>query len=341
MNVSVYFLIGIIAALLCFTITVLILKKLIPFLKSKKMGQKILDIGPRWHMSKEGTPTMGGLSFIISFSVVYILYAVLCFAVSRTVNRTLAATVVFAILNGVIGIIDDRAKLMKKANEGLTAWQKYLLQLVLTVIYLLVLRFVCYYHPVLVIPFTDKVLLNGGFLWYLIMVILITGIVNSVNLADGIDGLASGETAAVALYFIACGLICSHADAGIAGFILLGATLGFLVYNFNPARVFMGDTGSLFLGALVVGIAIVNQKPLIILLVGFMYVLESISDILQVGYFKLTHGKRLFKMAPIHHHFEKCGWSERKIFTVFTVMTLIFAVIALIFDTKGMIFISF
>ena len=317
--------------LLCFASTALILSKLIPYLKSKKLGQKILDIGPRWHKSKEGTPTMGGISFIASFLVFFIAGSLILYFAGDGVNTATFITVAFALLNGATGFLDDRTKFARDRNEGLKAWQKYLLQLVLTIAYMAALRLFGNVTTVLHIPFTG-IDLDFGIWWYPFMAVLITGIVNSVNLADGIDGLAVSETAVVSAFFILASSLVYNPGSLLMSVLLLGGCLGFLVYNFYPARVFMGDTGSLFLGAAVMGIAIVSGNAIAVLVVGFMYVAESLSDIIQIGYFKLTHGKRIFKMAPIHHHFEKCGWSEIKIVAVFCAITLALSALTFIFD---------
>lgn len=323
----------IISATFTLILTALSLRFLIPVLKSKKMGQKILEIGPRWHKSKEGTPTMGGLSFIIAFFVTVIpIIIFMCAAKGETVNIVPALlTGLFALGNGIIGMIDDRTKFSKGKNEGLLAWQKYLLQLILSAAYLFFMKYFGAISTEMYLPFIRKTV-ELGIVYYPIALILLTGVINSVNLSDGIDGLNSSETAVVAAFFSFVAFFTGNLPLTIFSGATLGCCLGFLVYNFHPARVFMGDTGSLFLGGLVVGMAFMAGNPLIILVAGFMYVLEAISDIIQVLYFKLTHGKRFFKMAPIHHHFEKCGWSEVKIVAVFSAFTLLFCAVALIFD---------
>ncbi len=324
----------VISAVLTLVLTALILRHLIPVLKSKKMGQKILDIGPRWHKSKEGTPTMGGLSFIAAFFVTIIpVIAFACANMGETLNIVPAVlTGLFALGNGVIGMIDDRTKFSKGKNEGLLAWQKYLLQLVLCSAYLFFMKWSGAITTELYLPFIHKSA-ELGIVYYPIALILLTGIVNSVNLSDGIDGLTSSETAVVAVFFSFTAFFTGILPLAMFSGATLGCCLGFLVYNFHPARVFMGDTGSLFLGGLAVGMAFMAKNPLIILVAGFMYVLEAISDIIQVVYFKLTHGKRFFRMAPIHHHFEKCGWGEIKIVAVFSAVTLLLCAAALLFDT--------
>ena len=311
-----------------FALTALILRWLIPILKSKKMGQKILEIGPRWHKSKEGTPTMGGVAFILA-----ILITMLCASVYMLVFsdiselKPFALTLGLATINGLIGFIDDRCKLLKKQNEGLTWIQKLSLQIIAAAVYLFALTRVGYVDTSFHIPFTSFELELGWF-YYVIALGLIVGIVNSVNLTDGLDGLASCVTLVVGIFFAAVAFSFFNTSLVFASASLIGATLGFLVYNFYPARVFMGDTGSLFLGGMVVGCAFMINEPLIILICGIVYLVEAFSVMIQVGVFKLTRGYRVFKMAPIHHHFEKCDWSEIKIVIVFSAVTLLACVAA-------------
>ena len=326
-------------ALVCtFVLTVLISRKLIPILKSRKMGQTILDIGPRWHKSKEGTPTMGGFAFIIAAVVVGIAGSVY-FAVTDGIRSTLpfVFTLALGVAGGLIGCIDDAAKLRKKQNEGLTAKQKFLLQLIVSALYLVGMTLVCGANTTLYIPFVGAEL-ELGILYYVFAMVLLTGIINSVNLTDGIDGLASGVTLIVGVFFAAVGFLNGQAepDSGLTllGGIMMGACGGFLVYNFYPARVFMGDTGSLFLGGLVVGGSFMMKNPLLVVVFGIVYIIETASVMLQVGYFKLTHGKRLFLMAPIHHHFEKKGWSEIKIVFAASGITAAAALVSLLFGLR-------
>ena len=316
------------ALVLTFALTAAISHKLIPVLKSKKMGQKILEIGPRWHKSKEGTPTMGGIAFIAATVIVAAL-ACIASAVWGDIESVLPFLYVllYGVLNGLIGVIDDSAKLRKKQNEGLTARQKYLLQLVAAAVFLILLSVTGIVDTTLYIPFAG-VTWDLGFFYYVIALLLLTGMVNSVNLTDGIDGLASGVTLVVGIFFAAAAFFAAQAASvapalSLIGATLIGGTLGFLVYNFYPARVFMGDTGSLYLGGMVVGAAFLLGNPLIVVVCGIVYICETASVMLQVTYFKLTHGKRLFRMAPIHHHFEQCGWSEIKIVSVFTAVTAV------------------
>ena len=305
-----------------FVVTVLAARLLIPKLRSMKLGQKILDVGPRWHKSKEGTPTMGGLSFIAAALIVFIPFAV--YLVSKGVDGVdrMAIVMLMATANGAVGIVDDLTKFKNHRNEGLTASQKYLLQLICAGLFLAAMKLTGNLSETLYIPYVG-VELDLGIFYYILSILLITGIINSVNLTDGIDGLASTVTLAVAAFFSVAAFSLSALPEAIVAAITLGCCLGFLVYNFYPARVFMGDTGSLFLGGLVIGMAYMISNPLIIVVVGIIYIIEALSVMIQVTYFKLTHGKRFFKMAPIHHHFEKCGWSELKIVGVFALVTVI------------------
>ena len=315
---------------LTLVLTAVISRFLIPVLKSRKMGQRILEIGPRWHKSKEGTPTMGGIAFIIPAVAVGVASSVyLWFRDGYESAMPLVLTICLGLAGGLIGCIDDLAKLRNKRNEGLTAPQKFLLQVAAAALYLLGMRLICNMSTELYIPYF-KVTWDMGIFFYVFALILICGIMNSVNLTDGIDGLASGVTLVVGVFFTVAGFRSLGTDgkAVTLGAVLIGATAGFLIYNFYPARVFMGDTGSLFLGGLVVGGAFMIKNPLIIVVAGLVYIIETVSVMLQVTFFKLTHGKRLFKMSPIHHHFEQCGWSEIKIVAVFSAVTALFCAAA-------------
>ena len=327
----------ILSVVLTLILTVLFSKKFIPALISRKMGQPILEIGPRWHKSKEGTPIMGGLFFIAAIFIVGILFSFFVFPKEDLprVWITLGMAAAF----GAVGFIDDRAKLLKKQNEGLRAYQKFLFQVIVAAAYLFLMTLYGGLDTKVIFPFLDKTV-DFGIAYYGFAIILIVGVNNSVNLTDGIDGLCASVTATVAAFFAVCGfrlptlLSPEHASdptlAVLAG-MTFGACIGFLVYNWNPARVFMGDTGSLFLGGMVAGLAFLLNVPLVILVVGLFYVIEAASVILQVGFFKLTHGKRLFKMAPIHHHFEKCGWSEPVIAAFGILLTAVMAVFSYCF----------
>ncbi len=315
------------ALALTFALTAIFARILIPKLRGMKMGQKILDIGPRWHKNKEGTPTMGGICFIAAAIIVFAGVAIFANINGAGEGLTTAVIVMlFALANGAIGIVDDLTKFKNHRNEGLTAAQKYLLQLISAGLFLAALKLTGNITTEFALPFTD-ISLDLGIFYYIISILLITGIVNAVNLTDGIDGLASSVTLALGAFFAVVGFIVPALPTVLVSAITMGACLGFLVYNFYPARVFMGDTGSLFLGGLAIGMAYMINEPLIIVIVGIVYICEAASVMLQVGYYKLTK-KRLFKMAPIHHHFEKCGWSELKIVGVFSLVTVIAGVIA-------------
>lgn len=316
-------------ALAIFIITVILERLIIPILKSHKVGQQILEIGPRWHKDKAGTPTMGGICFIMAILAVMTVVSVIS-ATKGGANELvpLALALGLATLNGMIGFFDDYTKLIKKQNEGFSAKQKILLQSLVAIVYLVAMALTDNINTSLHIPFTS-VSLELGIFYYVFAFILIIGFVNSVNLTDGIDGLASSVTLVVGIFFSVVAFTTDHRILALIGAGIIGATAGFLMYNFYPARVFMGDTGSLFLGGLVVGATFVLDEPMIIFLVGVIYLAEALSDIIQVGVFKLSgRKKRVFKMAPIHHHFEQCGWSEIKVVAVFSLVTLIFCIVA-------------
>ena len=308
---------------------------LIPVLHKLKFGQEIRDEGPKWHAKKSGTPTMGGLIFI---AAIFAMSAICCvlglfFGIDMPADSTYLKTLVMLLclsaVYGVIGFIDDYIKVILKRNLGLTAKQKFLLQLVAAV------GFVCWavygmdIATVVKIPFTSIELDFG--IWFVpFAALVIIATVNSVNLTDGLDGLATCVTCMVALFFILFADKVANRAVALFASILLGSLMGFLMYNKFPAKVFMGDTGSLFLGGAVCGMAIVTEQPLALLIVGLVYVIESLSVILQVISFKTT-GKRIFKMSPIHHHFEMCGWSETKIVITFTIVTAVLCLLMLNF----------
>lgn len=322
---SITFAIG---ATAVFALTVAAERILIPILRSHKLGQKILDIGPRWHKSKEGTPIMGGLGFILAALVVMAVFFVVRGVQGRGAEYIpLALTLGLAVGNGAIGFVDDYCKLVRKQNEGLTWKQKLFLQLALATAYVVVMSYTGNLSTAVNLPFTDKTLeLGWGF--YPIAVIILAGVTNGGNITDGVDGLASGVTFVIGVFLAVCAFSMRDEQLGAVSAILVGATLGFLVYNFHPAKVFMGDTGSLFLGSLVIGCAFMMREPIVGLIVAAVYILEMLSSLLQVVYFRLTHGKRLFKMAPIHHHFEQCGWGENRIVLTFSLVEALFCVLA-------------
>lgn len=314
----------ILVALAVFLLTVLLERLIIPILKSHKVGQRILDIGPRWHQNKAGTPTMGGICFIMAIlAIMCIMAALIASKGEAKMLIPLALALGLATFNGMIGFFDDYTKLVKKQNEGFTPFQKILLQSLVAGAYVFAMVITENVSTLLHIPFTE-IYIELGFVYYIFMFVLILGFVNSVNLTDGIDGLASSVTLVVGAFFAVAAFTVSDRMLSLVAAAIIGGTLGFLIYNFHPARVFMGDTGSLFLGGLVVGAVFMMGEPMLIFLIGLVYFIEAMSDIIQVGVFKLSgRKKRVFKMAPIHHHFEKCGWSEIKIVAVFSIVTLI------------------
>jgi phospho-N-acetylmuramoyl-pentapeptide-transferase len=320
----------ILAVLLSFAVTALLAKKFISFLISRKLNQPIYEIGPRWHKSKAGTPTMGGIFFIAA--IVLTMGVLSFFAIDKEFLAPLWLTLGMAVLFAAVGFIDDYAKLIKKQNEGLKAYQKFILQSIVAAAYISAMCALGYMDTVVPIPFTE-IELDLGIAFYPLAILLIVGVDNSTNLTDGIDGLCATVTAVVAAFFAlfglpVIGLLHGEAITYLAG-ALFGGMLGFLVYNWNPARIFMGDTGSLFIGGMVMGLAFLCDQPLIIIIVGLIYLIETASVMLQVTSFKLFH-KRIFKMSPIHHHFEKCDWSERKIVTVFSSVTFVLCAITFI-----------
>ena len=312
-----------------FALTALAERVLIPILRSHKAGQKILDIGPRWHKSKEGTPTMGGIGFILPILVVVALFFVYVAIKGEAADYIpLALTIAFGVANAAIGFVDDYCKLIKKQNEGLTRIQKLVLQFAITAGYLCVMGYTGNFPSEVVLPLINVPI--RGALMYILSGILAIGVINGANFTDGLDGLASTVTYVIGIFFAIFAFYAENIGLSVVGAALIGGTLGFLLYNIHPAKVFMGDTGSLFLGAIVMGALFQMQEPLLTFLVCAVYIFELLSTVLQILYFKLTHGKRLFKMAPIHHHFEKCGWSENKIVIVFALVQFAFCTLAFI-----------
>lgn len=316
-----------IAIVLSFVVTALVGKFLVPALRRWKAGQSIKTDGPTWHMSKQGTPTMGGIMFIVGIAVTVL---VLCWKDLAAGDYTALFVLVFALVFGLIGFIDDYAKLKKKENTGLTSIQKFLLQLAAAIAFTALLRYFGYLSPNVYIPFFNVQIVLPWVVYMIFAAFVMVGCVNAVNITDGVDGLAAGVTVPVALFFTVVCAMWGKTALGTFSGALLGALFGFLIYNFHPAKVFMGDTGSLFLGGAVCGLAFALDMPLILILVGIIYIAETASDIIQVAYFKATHGKRIFRMAPLHHHFEMGGWSEKKLVFVFSGITLVFCVIALL-----------
>jgi phospho-N-acetylmuramoyl-pentapeptide-transferase len=297
----------------------------LPVLRRLKAGQSIRQDGPPGHLSKQGTPILGGVTFIFATALV-------CFAVGlpnmRGGDFTALLPLALASVYGVIGFIDDVEKLRKKRNLGLTASQKFLLQLAIAVAFVLLVRLTGNLAPNLYIPFVNVSLPLPEPLYLAFAAFVIVAEVNGANLTDGADGLLAGVTLPVAACFAAIALASGADGAGIYASALAGGLLGFLPFNFHPARMFMGETGAQFIGGSVAALAFVLDMPLILITLGFIYFLEALSDVIQVGWFKLSRGKRFFKMAPIHHHFELCGWSEYKLFFVFAGVSAAFAAVS-------------
>lgn len=329
---------AVIAAFSAFAVTSLLGYIVIPYLRKLKFGQTILDIGPKWHKEKQGTPTMGGIMTILGviFSLMVTLAFSLAFKSSFSEElknpirlSTFIAGLVMAIGMALIGFIDDYIKVVKKRNLGLTARQKTFMQLFVSAAYLATLGLSGMHTTY--IPFVGDVnIVSGiGIIFWPIALMFIYGFTNAVNLTDGVDGLASSVTLVVACAFmLGAGLLGNH-SINVLGASLAGGCVGFLVWNAKPAKVFMGDTGSMFLGGMVVALSFGIGAPILLVFAGCVYFMEAISVMLQVSYFKLTK-KRLFKMSPIHHHFEMSGWSEDKIVLVFSLIAFVGSFIALL-----------
>ena len=295
---------------------------LLPVLRALKAGQSIRELGPTWHNNKAGTPMMGGLMFIFAT----IICLLICIPSMK--EYTVFYALIPALCFGLIGFLDDFTKIKFKRNLGLTGWQKAALQLVVSVLYLYLLYKEGSLSCNLYIPFVNVSVAIHPMIYIFFAMFVMVGCVNAVNLTDGVDGLSSSVTIPVMVFFAVAAAAMGKFDLALLPATLVGGLIAYLFYNWHPAKVFMGDTGSLFLGGIVCALAFALDIPLILILVGFVYICETMSVILQVGYFKLTHGKRLFKMSPIHHHFELCGWKEEKVVLVFAGVSLVMCVLA-------------
>ena len=295
---------------------------LIPMLRAMKVGQSIREVGPIWHNYKAGTPMMGGLMFIGASVIV-----LLC-NIPFMEDLAVILVLLLSLSYGAVGFLDDYAKLKKKQNEGLTSSQKFMLQLAVSALFLYIMYRGGAMATELYIPFFRVSIQLHPILYIFLSMFIMVGCDNAVNITDGVDGLSSSVTLPVMVFFTAAAIKQGKYDLALLPASLVGGLIAYLFYNWHPAKVFMGDTGSLFLGGVVCALAFALDMPLILILVGFVYICETVSVILQVGYFKLTHGKRLFKMAPIHHHFEKCDWKEEKIVIVFASVSAIMCVLA-------------
>ena len=295
---------------------------LLPVLRALKAGQSIREVGPTWHNSKAGTPMMGGLFFILG--------AILCTVgnLPVMVDYTVLYVLALGLCFGLIGFLDDFCKAKYKRNLGLTSIQKALLQMAVSAIFVYLLYKqnpgMCNVY----IPFVDTYFYIHPLLYVFFAMFVMVGCDNAVNITDGVDGLCGSVTLPVMIFFTAAAFMMGKYDIAILPAALCGGLIAYLCFNWHPAKVFMGDTGSLFLGGIVCALAFALDMPLILILVGFVYIVETLSVILQVGYFKLTHGKRIFKMSPIHHHFEMCGWKEVKIVLIFTAVSALMCILA-------------
>ncbi len=308
-----------------FLISVIIAMPTINHLRKLKFGQKILEEGPKWHLNKQYTPTMGGFIFIIPTVLVSVLISTISEPSSILHYIAIPA---FSLIFGIIGFVDDYTKVAKKQNLGLTALQKLALQIVASLVFVIGLRNIGMIVPNIYVPFIDMQIEIPWIIFLLFASFVVVGTTNAVNLTDGIDGLATSVTIPVCIFFIFTAAAQGNTHVLVFAMALLGGLIGFLIFNFNPAKVFMGDTGSLFLGGAVVSMALALNIPLILIPVGIIYIIEALSVILQVTYFKATKGKRLFKMAPIHHHFEMLGMSEKQLCFTFTLVTALMCIVA-------------
>lgn len=313
-----------IAAGVAFVIAAVLYKIFIPVLRKVKLGQKILEIGPSWHKCKEGTPTLGGLFFTLA--ALAAIAAAYAFGKDGGLGITpLMLVFGFALLNGLIGFVDDYVKLFKKRNKGLSAGQKLVLQFLAGALYLWFAVTYGNCDTDITLPWGG--VLRCGVFYYVIMLLAMTYITNCANLTDGIDGLAGSIAFIIGVTFFIFGINGGGAEMAILSAAVCGALAAFLIFNFHPAKIFMGDTGSLFLGGYAVGLAMLTGSEFILLPISALWIMEGLSVVIQVISFKLT-GKRVFKMSPIHHHFEKCGWSEVKIVAVFSLVTALFCALA-------------
>ena len=332
MDIVLYCLAIVIAAV----ITGLLGYFMVPFLHKIKFGQTIREVGPSWHKNKQGTPTMGGIMFIIGSSVA----AVICIAFlwlnggaeTQLMLVKVMAGALMAVGFGIVGFLDDYISIKKHRNLGLTEIQKLILQFIIVGVYLLSVALAGGTTET-VIPFLCSV--DLGFFYYILAAVFIVGMVNAVNFTDGIDGLNTSVTLVVALVFSVIAMLLNRVGLSLYAAAIVGAMIGFLFWNANPAKVFMGDTGSLFLGGAVCALAFGVDMPILLILIGIIYIVEILSVVLQVTYFKISHGKRIFKMAPIHHHFEMCGWNENKICFVFSGVTLLAGIIGVLLAVFG------
>ncbi|MCL2125288.1 MAG: phospho-N-acetylmuramoyl-pentapeptide-transferase [Oscillospiraceae bacterium] len=300
-------------------------KYIVPALRRAKAEQMIREDGPVWHAKKQGTPTLGGFIFITGTIVAC---GVAGWGQLWTGDFSIVYMMLFSLVYAAIGFYDDFVALKNKRNLGLRGIHKFALQLIAAAVFILLMRLSGNMTTSVYIPFVNVSLSIPEPVYYVFMAFVAVGTVNAVNLTDGVDGLATGVSIPVAMCFAAVAMIWAYASLGVFSASLAGGLVAFLLFNFHPAKIFMGDTGALFLGGAVCAMAFASDMPLVLVPLGIIYLVEALSDIIQVSYFKLSHGKRVFKMAPLHHHFELCGWGEVKLFVVFTAISAAFAVIS-------------
>ena len=305
----------IIAFIACVVLGAFVIPKLHNF------GQNVRDDGPKSHLKKQGTPSMGGIFMIGAFAIATLFFV--------KDNPDALVVLLITVGYGLVGFLDDYIKVVKKRSLGLRAWQKVVFQLIVTILFAIYLLKMNDFGTEIYVPFTKGFYINLGWLYVPFLFFVMVGTVNSVNLTDGLDGLASGVTVLVATYFVFIAYAVNKGLIPVCG-AAIGALLGFLVFNSYPAKVFMGDTGSLALGGFVASVAILTKMPIMLVIVGFVYVCESLSVMIQVGYFKLTGGKRIFKMAPIHHHFELSGLQGIKVVELFTIATAVLCLLGFV-----------
>lgn len=305
----------IIAFIACVVLGAFVIPKLHNF------GQNVRDDGPKSHLKKQGTPSMGGIFMIGAFAIATLFFV--------KDNPDAIVVLLITVGYGLVGFLDDYIKVVKKRSLGLRAWQKVVFQLIVTILFAIYLLKMNDFGTEIYVPFTKGFYINLGWLYVPFLFFVMVGTVNSVNLTDGLDGLASGVTVLVATYFVFIAYAVNKGLIPVCG-AAIGALLGFLVFNSYPAKVFMGDTGSLALGGFVASVAILTKMPIMLVIVGFVYVCESLSVMIQVGYFKLTGGKRIFKMAPIHHHFELSGLQGVKVVELFTIATAVLCLLGFV-----------
>ena len=315
----------VVAFIVSLTVTAAVGIYLVPVLRRINAGQSIREDGPTWHNKKHGTPTLGGVMFIIGIAAACLTVG---FRAIREGEFSHLIVLLFALVFAAIGFIDDYKKIKKKQNMGLTAKKKFLLHIVAAAALLALMRVTGHLTPDLYILFFNVTFVIPPVIYYVFAAFVIVGTVNAVNITDGADGLATGVSIPVAFCYIMITILWGFSVLGIFAAALLGGLVAFLFFNFHPAKVFMGDTGAQFIGGAICAIAFALDTPLILIPLGIVFFVETLSDIIQIVYYKASGGKRVFKMAPLHHHLEICGWSEYKLFSVFTIVSVLFAILS-------------